>query len=247
MAMIPRIVGGRSMYTLRRGLPVVGWSVVPRSITSHTSTIRRRHRDGDYVALPWSNRQYRSFSINSSDAVTKKNNGEPASPNIVYEGPFASLTLRLKRISLMSAVVGVVGLPVLSFSFGSSVPASGQLAVVVTAGITAVGSTALLGYCFSPYVHTLERLVGEENGLIRITTRDILARKVETVFDPKTDVSLPPKQNSRPFCNFVVNGAPMFVHQELVRDNELRVQLLGENAIKSNADTRHKTDDDEFL
>ena len=229
--MIPSFAGGRILYTMRRSIT-----------TTQTSTIRRRHRDGDYFS---SDRQFRSFSINS-DAV-KKNNEEPTTPNIVYEGPFASLTLRLKRISLMSAIVGVVGLPALSFSFGSSVPASGQLAVVVTAGITAVGSTALLGYCFSPYVHTLERLVGEENGLVRITTRDILARKVETVFDPKTDVSSPPKHNSRPFCNFIVKGAPMFVHQELVRDHELRVQLLGENAIMSNADTRHKTDDDEFL
>lgn len=235
------IIGGRSMYTLRRGLPVVGWSVVPRSLITQTSTIRNRHCDGDYLS---SDRHFRFFS-NNKDAVTK--NEEPTTPNIVYEGPFASLTLRLKRISLMSAIVGVVGLPVLSFSFGSSVPASGQLAVVVTAGITAVGSTAILGYCFSPYVHTLERLVGEESGLVRITTRDILARKVETVFDPKTDVSSPPKQTSRPFCNFIVKDAPMFVHQELVRDHELRVQLLGENVIESNADTRHKTDDDEFL
>lgn len=204
-------------------------------------------------------------------------------PLLVYEGPFASLTLKLKRISLTSAAIGLVGLPALSLFGGtaSSVPASGQLAVVVTAGVAAVGSTALLGYCFSPYVHTLERLLpppplphsaedgagdhpaGEEGGgaggigdqrkncttLARIVTRDILARRVVTVFDPATDVSTPPNGITRPFCNFVVRGTPMYVHPELLHDDELRAQLFGEDPQLANAEARNKTksDDDEFL
>ncbi len=165
-------------------------------------------------------------------------------PTLLYEGPFASLTLKLKRISLTSAAIGLVGLPAISLFYGAgSVPASGQIAVIATAGITAVGSTALLGYCFSPYVQRLERLPFDvhnpnatksdddtsKNNLLRITTRDILARKVEVVFDPATDVTPPPSNNSRPFCNFMVKGMPMYVHPELIEDRELRAKLVCED------------------
>eukprot|EP00580_Thalassiosira_gravida_P017206 CAMPEP_0201660614 /NCGR_PEP_ID=MMETSP0494-20130426/3224_1 /ASSEMBLY_ACC=CAM_ASM_000839 /TAXON_ID=420259 /ORGANISM="Thalassiosira gravida, Strain GMp14c1" /LENGTH=302 /DNA_ID=CAMNT_0048138549 /DNA_START=197 /DNA_END=1105 /DNA_ORIENTATION=+ len=212
-----------------------------------------------------------------SDRSSQNNRPEPV---LLYEGPFASLTLRLKRISLMSAAIGIVGLPALSLFYGAgSVPATGQLAIIATAGATAVGSTALLGYCFSPYVHTMECLSGDyyaneynetemnndegdttvaaataEDGknnqnLVRVITRDILAREVETIFDPTTDVSPPPNNNSRPFCNFMVMGdKPMYVHADLVHDYKLRVQLLGEEAPQQQeAKNKQKVDDDEFL
>jgi hypothetical protein len=175
---------------------------------------------------------------------------------VLYEGPFAALTLRLKRVSLTSAAIGIIGLPALSFFYGAAdcVPATGQVAVLTTAGVTAVGSTVLLSYCFSPYVHTLERVVGTEDrneldtNLLRIVTRDILARKVETVFDPTKDVSAPSSSNSRPFCNFIVKGRPFYVHPELIQQNNLKVQLLGEEK-RDEVDDKNKTktDDDEFL
>ena len=100
---------------------------------------------------------------------------------LVYEGPFASLSLRLKRISISTAAASVMGLPIL-LTYGSNLPASGQLAVGVrlfdnlifflllnkkthktlfsffkgTAILAATGSTAALSFCFSPYVHKLE-------------------------------------------------------------------------------------------
>jgi hypothetical protein len=218
---------------------------------------------------------------------------------VIYEGPFASLTLRLKRVSLTSAMIGMIGLPALTAFHGvastssSSVPPSGQMAVVLTAGIAAVGSTALLGYCFSPYVHAMERIVvdtpppsrdggasvayassgddarvedvdddvvdddnrsetGGGGGLVRIITRDILTRRVETIFDPARDVAPPPTVTSRPFCNFLVRGIPMYVHPELIHDDELRYRLLGgedaeQRTRSAEARNRAKSDDDEFL
>ena len=144
-----------------------------------------------------------------------------------------------------------------------------------------MGSTALLGYCFSPYVHTLERLPrgynitaagggGENEGagdkadaddatsinneLLRIVTRDILARRVETIFDPTTGVCPPTSNNSRPFCNFMVKSLPggewlpMYVHPEMIHDHNLRVQLVGEEPEPVEEDKKKKKwDDDEFL
>lgn len=213
----------------------------------------------------------RSFSSNSADSTVKPSDEESDlskddEPLLLYEGPFASLTLTLKRVSLTSAVIAIVGLPALSFFSGSGVPATGQLAVIATAGVTAVGSTALMGYCFSSYVHTLERLpisFGSENNdgdhatralsgdqnLVRIITRDILARRVETIFDPTSDVGPPPNNNSRPFCNFMVRGLPMYVHPEMIHDYKLRVQLVGDEPQQDDSDARNKkrNDDDEFL
>ena len=81
-----------------------------------------------------------------------------------------------------------------------------------------------------------------------MVTRDILARKVETIFDPTKDVATPSSSNSRPFCNFMVNGLPFYIHPELITDLNLRVQLVGEEK-KNESDTKNKTktDDDEFL
>ena len=210
----------------------------------------------------------RAFSNKSSN---KDDNDEEEMVGIIYEGPFASLALKLKRVSLTSAGIAIIGLPALTVFSNASIPASGQLAVIGTAGLTAVGSTVLLGYCFSPYVHSIERLPlstssnGSEDAtnvndaankhLVKIITRDILARKVETIFDPATDVSPPPSNISRPFCNFLVKNTsgswlPMYVHPEiLVHDDKLRMQLVGEPP-QVNTETmqkKNKLDDDEFL
>lgn len=74
---------------------------------------------------------------------------------IVYEGPFANLALRLKRISITTAIASIVGAPAIVI-LGSNLPFSGQLAVGGTAIFAACGSTAALSFCFSPYIHTLE-------------------------------------------------------------------------------------------
>ena len=286
-------IHARGLRTLRGSVVAVALPTGTTHTTSSPSLPSRQsprigHRRDDGPAEERNARDStRSFGSGNGDADSAR--GESSSPDggqlplLVYEGPFASLTLKLKRISLTSAAIGLVGLPALSLFGGtaSSVPASGQLAVVVTAGVAAVGSTALLGYCFSPYVHTLERLLpppplphsaedgagdhpaGEEGGgaggigdqrkncttLARIVTRDIVARRVVTVFDPATDVSTPPNGITRPFCNFVVRGTPMYVHPELLHDDELRAQLFGEDPQLANAEARNKTksDDDEFL
>lgn len=208
----------------------------------------------------------RAFSNKSSN---KDDHDEEEMVGIIYEGPFASLALKLKRVSLTSAVIAIVGLPALTVFSNASIPASGQLAVIGTAGLTAVGSTVLLGYCFSPYVHSIERLplttsnhedvatnVNDDANkhLVKIITRDILAREVETIFDPATDVSPPPSNISRPFCNFLVKNTsgswlPAYVHPELVHDDKLRMQLVGEPP-QVNTETmqkKTKVDDDEFL
>lgn len=192
--------------------------------------------------------------------------------HLVYEGPFSSLALRLKRLSICSAAASVIGVPLL-ITFGSNIPASGQLAVGGTAILAACGSTAALSFCFSPYIHKLEWIPvrqcnppksadGEsvekeitetkcQKMLMKVTTRNFLAMQTETVFDPDTDVIHNPK-TYRPFCNFLVKDKPFFIHPELLHDDDLRIKLLGKEKgtlmeESSKDDNKKKDPDDGFL
>lgn len=211
-----------------------------------------------------SDRQWFSNSSqNDAENDTSKHTdaAEPL-PSLLYEGPFAQLSLRLKRVSVTTAALGVVGMPLLMAMHGGDVPATGQLAVGGTAILAAAGSTVALSFCFSPYVHKLERVVvtpdNEKDGdtataernLIKATTANILGMRVETIFDPATDVGK--AAGSRPFCNFTAKGLPMYVHPDMVYDDELRLQLVGEAELElqekaKEAAKKNKQDDDEFL
>lgn len=214
------------------------------------SILRISHRPAPAIISPcsWTANHWGDWAAAASVDGPRRSFGGKAPEDkekqtLIYEGPFGSLTLKLKRLSLFSAVIAIVGLPSLSFLYGTgSVPAPGQLAVIATASITAVGSTALLSYCFSPYIHTMEQLEQDRN-LLRATTRDILAREVVTVFDPK-DVTAS-TNNARPFCNFMLGGRPFYVHPELVNDDKLRAQLVGEPPQEQ--DKKIRKDDDEFF
>ena len=194
------------------------------------------------------------FSTDTSQPTTpakddddKSKTEEPSNepPQVLYEGPFAQLSLRLKRVSVTTAALGVVGVPLLMALHGGDVPATGQLAVGGTAIMAAAGSTVALSFCFSPYVHKLERV---DDAQIKATTANILGMRVETTFDPSKDVGK--AAGSRPFCNFTAKGLPMYVHPEMVYDDALRLQLIGaadlENLEKAK-EAAEKNKDDDFL
>ena len=179
------------------------------------------------------------------DDKSKAEGPSNKSPQVLYEGPFAQLSLRLKRVSVTTAALGVVGMPLLMALHGGDVPATGQLAVGGTAIMAAAGSTVALSFCFSPYVHKLERV---DEAQIKATTANILGMRVETTFDPSEDVGK--AAGSRPFCNFTAKGLPMYVHPEMVYDDDLRLQLIGaadlENLEKAK-EAAEKNKDDDFL
>lgn len=176
---------------------------------------------------------------------SKDENPNGDKPAILYEGPFAQLSLRLKRVSVTTAALGVVGMPLLMALHGGDVPATGQLAVGGTAIMAAAGSTVALSFCFSPYVHKLERV---DDTQIKATTANILGMRVETTFDSSKDVGK--AAGSRPFCNFTAKGLPMYVHPEMVYDDELRLQLIGEadlENLEKAKEAAEKNKDDDFL
>ncbi len=223
---------------------------------------------------------FQTFSTSS----TNENENDTENP-VFYERPFSSLSLRLKRISITTAIVSVGGIPLILFlqssgehlSLLNNVPAAGQLAVGGTAVLAATGSTAALTFCFGPYIESLEwvdeeKKDGEESKkLLKATTRNLMAMKVETMFDPfsnssgigikesehsDTDVEVVHNpSNYRPFCNFEVRGKPFFIHPELIHDEHLRHALIGYPKESDVVDTqedgskskKRKDPDDDFL
>jgi hypothetical protein len=187
------------------------------------------------------------------------------SSKLLYEGPFASLALRLKLVSITSAGLALVGIPLLISMHTGDVPLAGQLAVGGSAMVGAVGSTVAMSFVFSPYVTKLERVPvrlchakqDDDSGskqdvtehaaqewLLKATTRNMLAMKVETVFDPETDIAS--YSGIRPFANFTAKGVPMYVHPDLILDDELRAKLVGEQETAKHQKSI-KDDDDGFI
>lgn len=200
--------------------------------------------------------------ITSAQRFIRYHSNDTKNGQLLYEGPFADLALRLKIVSVTSAALGLVGIPILITLNTGDVPPIGQLAVGGSAMLGAVGSTVAMSFVFTPYVCKLERIPirhchfskqndGDEQEratqewLLKATTRNIAAMKVETVFDPKTDVEQ--YSGIRPFCNFVAKGMPLYVHPELILDDELRVDLVGEQEATPKDSKPIKDDDDGFL
>lgn len=174
--------------------------------------------------------------------------------DIFYEGPFAGMSTRLKAVSITSAFVGAFGVPTLLFMYSGDVSQLGQFALGGTATAAACGSTVLVHYFFTPYVHTLEHVhvketvdettsEPEQKKLIKATWRNLFVLKQETIFDPLIDVT--PYDGNRPFCNFFVRGIPLYVHPELVMEDTLRKKLLGETAEQFNMPDKQNRNNDE--
>jgi len=148
----------------------------------------------------------------------------PAPPTIkdIYEGPFAGTTLRLKRVSVMTATIGLFGMPLLVY-LNTGTPLMGTLAVSGTATLAAVGSTVLLNYCVTPYVHTITTTDDE---MYTATTATMYGTRKQTDFALADVVGTAKAKSSRPFCNFTAKDTPMYIHPEIFNDKNLLKQLL---------------------
>jgi len=126
---------------------------------------------------------------------------------------------------------------------------AGQLAVSGTALFAAIGSTALLNWCVTPYVHIIELMdvaakdkndpkKNTEGVQVRATYANIFGIRRTLTFNPRTDVHhLDPtgKKMFRPFVNFFVKPdmLPLYVHPDLIEDKSFCRQLVGnETAFK---------------
>lgn len=132
------------------------WSLRRQSPTTARLLLRHRAAEekGAAVSLhhPY-DAPFRSYS------TTRRNHNETedADSFVVYESPYGGLVSRLRTISLLTAVAGSVGLPVVVALKGTT-PTAGFLALCLSFGTGTLASTAAIHYVFSPYVFFIERM-----------------------------------------------------------------------------------------
>eukprot|EP00520_Triparma_pacifica_P020000 CAMPEP_0118653906 /NCGR_PEP_ID=MMETSP0785-20121206/12082_1 /TAXON_ID=91992 /ORGANISM="Bolidomonas pacifica, Strain CCMP 1866" /LENGTH=124 /DNA_ID=CAMNT_0006546483 /DNA_START=283 /DNA_END=654 /DNA_ORIENTATION=- len=120
-------------------------------------------------------------------------------------------------------------MPLLVYLNTGEVPIGGQVAVSGTALLAAAGSTVLLNYCVTPYVHKITK-TGDD---YTATTANLFGMRTTTDFTLDQVVNPTDAKLSRPFCNFVANGTPMYIHGELFNDKATLKKLLQRPLTKS--------------
>lgn len=152
---------------------------------------------------------------------------------IVYESPLANVVGKLRTVSLMTALVGALGVPAM-VAIKGTIPDAGMLAVASTFVTGSVGSTAAIHYIFGPYVYSIERIpvrvCSSKNAvedqlptdeaaktvdctkptLLKATTKSVFLQHREIVFDPEVDVQK--YKGLRPMCNLIAKETPLYVH-----------------------------------
>lgn len=128
-------------------LTALPWPVVPGTRVDDVDRIQQ---------------QINCFVRHHSSSSTSGSTGEPTPENVavtvvVYESPIANVVGKLRGVSLMTALIGAIGVPMLVAVKGS-IPDVGILAVASTFVTGSLGSTAAIHYIFGPYVYRLERI-----------------------------------------------------------------------------------------
>ena len=190
-------------------------------------------------------------------------------PELLYEGPMNRLITTLKTFSLSSALLSTIGLPSMMMIKGIDMYTGIHIAMVGTTVAGSIGSTLGLQWIFAPYVYTLERIptpktvhgdseletaaqvsnTANEGFLLRATTRSIFLGKIEHIFDPVTDIKGVPGGTIRPFCSFLANHNPLYIHEQMIEDPKLSQHLFINNAtpIKQHKNPDPDKHDDEFF
>lgn len=174
-------------------------------------------------------------SINQSDVAQPKSEWKQ-----IYQGALSGPIKSLKRVSITSCGLSIVGMPTLLILGNNSVPMAGQVAVAGVTLCAAVGSTAILNFFTKPYIHTLKEKVkphsNSESSSISSSvldeTREFQAQHLDLFGRTKvsefclSDVKGLPKA-TRPFVSYQVGERYFFVHAHTFEDKVLLSRMLG--------------------
>lgn len=166
---------------------------------------------------------------------------QPPEAAIVYESPLANVVGKLRGVSLMTALVGALGVPAM-VALKGTIPDAGMLAVASTFVSGSIGSTAAIHYIFGPYVYSMERIpvrvcssknataedsrqqmpdeeTIQKNVVVDGTTKPTLLKATtKSVFLQRREIVFDPEldvekyKGLRPMCNLIAKGTPLYVH-----------------------------------
>jgi hypothetical protein len=197
-----------------------------------------------HLLVRWSsnasdNKAEKSSTETSSETETSDGSEsvvDAARPRLVYESPVGAVVHKLRTLSLVSSVFGVVGLPTV-LAIKGTMPSTGMLIMSFMFVASTVGSTAFIHAVFSPYIYRIECIpirvccsakepdtgkeepstisealsTKKEDTLLKAVKRSLFLSDANVVFDPEQDVQ--PYSGFLPLCNFTAKGVPLYVHQ----------------------------------
>ena len=219
-----------------------------KSQASISSVVVVRDHVANMLANPTRIFQAQAMRLATRSLATT-NQTKPAD-QIVYESPLGRVVSRLRAVSLSTAIIGSVGLPVV-VSLQGTMPSSGLLIGSMFFVTGTLGSTAAIHFVFRPYVYEIHKIPVREcstpgvdcvnkDFLYKAITKNLFLRTHETVFDAATDLEA--YKGMRPLCNWSAKGQPLYVHGEYVYDEKLREYLP-----KSTTFVPEKDNPDDFL
>jgi hypothetical protein len=147
-----RLLLTRSIVAVtRRSSCILTWPVVPATRVDDNPVVRIQPQINCFV------RHHSSSSSTSGNTADPSPAENVVTTVVVYESPLANVVGKLRGVSLMTAIIGAVGVPIL-VALKGSIPDVGILAVASTFVTGSLGSTAAIHYIFGPYVYQLERI-----------------------------------------------------------------------------------------
>jgi hypothetical protein len=115
---------------------------------------------------------------------------------IVYESPLAKVVGKLRGVSLLTAIVGAVGVPIM-VALKGSIPDAGMLAIASTFVTGSLGSTAAIHYIFGPYVYSIERIPVRVCSSTTIANEEVKQKAAEVVHDTSAFSKLASEKEER--------------------------------------------------
>lgn len=183
------------------------WLFKPRSLQAiqwiKLCSATKAPQEALFKSSPLFNLRFRYMSAESDRSAGKW--------KTVYEGPLSRSVKLVKMLSLTTAAATFVGSPLLIF-FGKHA-ASLPLKVTLVTLLCSIGggSTLLLHFLSSPYVHKMD--FNPEEKVFAVETLSLFALRKRTEFSVD-DITV--YMEDRVFSTFEARGVKYFIHKELV-------------------------------
>ena len=147
---------------------------------------------------------------------------EPPEAQLIYESPLATPLRILKRVSIGSCGLTMIGMPALLYlGNNDSVPVFGQMALAGIVVSAAVASTSLLHFFSKAFAHRLY----QNDGIFTAKVVNLLGVYRFTEFS--LDEVKPTPDGFNPFVLFEAQGKPYYVQGLYFEDKQLLRKFVG--------------------
>ena len=141
---------------------------------------------------------------------------------VVYTAPLKGAVKAVKVFSLTTAVLALLGSPILVWMGNPSVPVAGRIAISTVVVLAGVSTTALLHWLVKGYIMQLH--YNDKSQMAAAYTLSVLGRQRRNEFHI-SDARPPTSMTG--FSTFQAKSKSYFMHTEVFEDKKLLSALLG--------------------